>query len=83
MGFSSQAHFLTIFTSQYREISLHVSELHKTKLQQLSPLLFSFFLSEQTFDIAVVGKLYGHLLLTNYSGSQHRTQGAFLLVMLI
>lgn len=33
--------------------------------------------------MVVVCKLKGHFLLTNYSGSQHRTQGGFLLIMLI
>lgn len=33
--------------------------------------------------MAVVCKLQGHLLPTNYSRSQHRTQGVLLFIMLI
>lgn len=50
------------------------------KLQSLHTLLFSTFFPEQAIDMAVVT---GHLPLTNYNGSQHRTQGALLLAMLI
>lgn len=82
MDFSTQTNFLTLFHFPVqRKFSLHTSELHKTKLQPLFTLLFSSFLSEQTIGMGVIRKLQGHLL-TNYSGSQHRTRGALLLVML-
>lgn len=84
MALSTQAHFLTLFHFSVQiKFSLHASELHKTKLQPLSALLFSSFLSEQSIDMAVVQELQGHLLLINYNRSQHITQWALLLVMLI
>lgn len=79
--FSSQAHFLYLFHFPLEQkFSLHASELHKTKFQTLSALLFTSFLSEQTVDMAVVSKLQGHLLLSNYSRTQHRTQKVLLLI---
>lgn len=62
--FSTQAHFLYLFHFLLeRKFSLHASELHKTKFQPLSALLFTSFLSEQTVDTAVVCKLQ----VTSYS----------------
>lgn len=58
MSFSTQAHLPTLFHFPVqRKFSLHASELCKTKIQALSALLFSSFLSEQTIDMAAVCKL--------------------------